>query len=81
MSGQLSFGQGRVDFIVTNLMQQHDRPALAALELGDQMMQALPRICGNLPAAQRANRHRKHCVDLFRLCVPCFASHLGQQVV
>ena len=38
---KLGLGQGGVDFPVADVMQQHGGAALAALELGDQVMTAL----------------------------------------
>ncbi|PWK59859.1 hypothetical protein C7455_106147 [Roseicyclus mahoneyensis] len=40
-SGQFRLGQGGVDFIVADLVQQNRGPALAAAQFGDQVMQAL----------------------------------------
>lgn len=41
VAGQLGLGQGGVDFVVADLMQQDGRAALAAFEFGDKMVQAL----------------------------------------
>ena len=38
---EFRFGQGRVNLVVANLMNKNGRPALAALEFGDQVMMAL----------------------------------------
>ena len=53
---QFHFRQRRVDLVVTDLVQPHDRPALAALQLGHKVMQALPGTGRNGPQAERANR-------------------------
>lgn len=55
IAGQLRFGQGGMDFIVTNLMQQHDRPALTPTQFRRQVMQALLGILRDRAIAQRAN--------------------------
>ncbi|GAW36951.1 hypothetical protein RA2_04026 [Roseovarius sp. A-2] len=44
LSRQFRFLQRRVYLVVTDLVQAHDRPALAALQLGHKVMQALPGI-------------------------------------
>ena len=44
VTGQFRLGQGGMDFRVADVMQQNHWAALAALELGDQMMQRLRRI-------------------------------------
>ena len=52
---QFGFGQGGMDFIMTDLMQQHDRPALAAAQLRRQVMQALLGILRNGAIAKWAD--------------------------
>ncbi len=49
---QLGLGQCRVDFVMANLVQQHRRPTFSTLQLGDQVMKALPGVGGNRPPAQ-----------------------------
>ena len=41
LARQFRLGQGRVDLVMADLMYTHDWPALAALQLGRQVMQAL----------------------------------------
>jgi len=41
IAGQFGLGQGGVDLVMANLVQQHGRPALAAAQLGRQVVQAL----------------------------------------
>ncbi len=52
---KFGFGQGRVDFVVADLMHTHDRPALAALQLGRQVVQALPGVRRDWAQADRAD--------------------------
>ena len=52
---QFGLGQGGVDFVVADLMHQNRGPALAAFELGDQMVQALAGYCRNGAATERAD--------------------------
>ena len=51
---QLGLAERRVNFIMANLMHQNDRPALAALQLGRQVMQALLGIRRDRAMADRA---------------------------
>ena len=60
VAGKLRLGQGRVDFIVANLMDQHARPLGAAFQLGDQMMFRLPDAWRDRPEAERADRIVAH---------------------
>lgn len=53
---QFRLRQRRMYLVVTDLVQAHDRPALAALQLGHKVMQALPGTGRNRPQAERANR-------------------------
>lgn len=52
---QFRLGSRGVDFVVADLMQEHDRPAFPAPELWDQVMQALWCAGKNWPLAERAN--------------------------
>lgn len=52
---QLGLGQRGVNFIVTDLVQSHHRAAFAALQLGNEMVQALPCIRRDGPVAQGAD--------------------------
>lgn len=56
LSGQFRFGQGRVDLAVANVVHQDSRAALAALQFGDQVMQALRDIWWYFTATQGAYR-------------------------
>lgn len=40
-AGKLGLGQGGVNFVVTDLMKQHRRPAFATPQAWDQVVQAL----------------------------------------
>jgi len=53
---KLGFGQGRVDLVMANLMQAHDRATFAAFELGHKMVKALTGLGRNGPPAQGTNR-------------------------
>lgn len=53
---QLCFCEGRVNFAVTDLMEQNHRPVLPAFQLWNQVVQALFRLGWNGASAQRANR-------------------------
>ena len=55
-AGKLGFGQGGVNFIVTDLVQEHGWPALAALEAGDKVVVALACFGRNRAVTQGANR-------------------------
>lgn len=57
---QFCFRQGGVDFVMANLMQQNDRPALAAAQLGRQVMQALFRIPRDRALTKRAKGQIVH---------------------
>lgn len=52
---KLGFRQRGVDLVVANLVQQDGRSALAAPELGDKVMLALPDMPGDGPAAEGTN--------------------------
>lgn len=54
-SGKLRLGKGRVNLVMADLMQQDRRPALAAAQAGDQVMQALLGAGRNGPVAERAD--------------------------
>ena len=62
-------------------MEQHDRAAFAALQLGDQMVQALPRIWRNGALTQRANRIFHGPLWLLRRALICGALCDEGQVV
>lgn len=53
---QFRLGQGRMDFIVTNLVQQHRRTALAAFQLGNEVVMGLLCMRRNGTPAKRALR-------------------------
>ena len=53
-AGEFGLGQGGVDFVVTDLVQKNGRPALAAPELGDEVVLALRHVPGDRAAAERA---------------------------
>src|SRR6056297_2377190 len=61
---QFRLAQRGVDLVVANLMKQHHRPALAAFQPGDQVMQALARLRRDRPAAKRAYRVLIHRFSL-----------------
>ncbi len=61
-AGQFSLGHRRVDFVMTNLMQQNDRPALTTFQLWDQMMQALLGVLWDRAVTQGADRRVFHSV-------------------
>ena len=52
---QFSLGQAGVDLVVTDLMQPHHRPALAALEPWHKVMQALLRLRRDRSATERTD--------------------------
>ncbi len=56
VTGKLGFGQGGVDFIVADLVQQYRRPALAAFESWHKVVQALPGLRRDRALAQGADR-------------------------
>ena len=56
VAGEFGFGQGGVDFLVTDLMQEHGWAVLAAPKPGDQVVQALRRVRRDRAAAEGANR-------------------------
>ena len=56
MPGEFSFGQGGVDFLVADVMQQDGRAAFAALEFGDQVMGRLRHVGRDRAQAKRADR-------------------------
>ncbi len=53
---ELRLAQRRVNLVVADLVEEHRRPALAAAELWDEVMQALARLGRNRAAAQGARR-------------------------
>ncbi len=55
-AGEVCLAQGCVDFVVTDLMQEHSWSALAALEARDQVMLALRGAGRDRAIAKRANR-------------------------
>lgn len=58
VSRQFGLGQGGVNLAVADVMQQNGRPALAAFEFRDQMMQALGNARRDRAQAERADRSR-----------------------
>ena len=54
VAGQFGFTQGGVDLVVTDLVQKHGGPALAASEFGDKVVLALADIPGDRAAAEGA---------------------------
>lgn len=54
---KLCLSQSGVNLVMANLMQTHDRTALATFELGDKVMKALARLGRDRALAERANRH------------------------
>ena len=59
-AGQFGLGQGSVNLIVANLMEQHDRPALAAAQFRRQVMKALLGIRRDRAVAKRADGQIAH---------------------
>ena len=53
---QIGFAECCVNFIVTDLVKQHRRPAFAAPKPWREVVQALPDIGGDGPVAKRADR-------------------------
>jgi len=53
-AGKLGLGQGGMDLIVADLMQQHCRPAFPATQFRDQVVQALFGIRRNRAITKRA---------------------------
>lgn len=64
---QFGFGQRGVYFIVTNLVEQHDRTALTAPKARGQMVQALLGVRWNRALAQGANRRTRRVIHRFFL--------------
>lgn len=54
-AGQLGLGQGGVDLVMANLVDQHGRPALAAAQFRHKVVQALRCVRRNRAVAERAN--------------------------
>ena len=54
-AGKLGLGQGGVDFVVTDLMQQYCRAALAAAQAREQVVQALLCLGRDRAFAKRAD--------------------------
>ena len=67
-AGQFGLGQGGVNLIVADLMQKHDRPALAAAQFRRQVMQALFRILRDRAVAKRADGRFGHRLQEWRGC-------------
>ena len=65
---QFRLGQGGVDLVVADLVQKHDRPALAAAQFRRQVMQALFRILRDRAAAKRADGRFGHRLQEWRGC-------------
>lgn len=59
---QFGLSQRGVNFIVANLMEQHDRAAFATLQLGHQMVEALTRLGRNRSIAKWADRILHACL-------------------
>jgi hypothetical protein len=57
-AGEFGFGKSGVDFLVTDMMYQNDRPAFATFQPGHQMMQALRHIGWDGAQTQRSGRIR-----------------------
>jgi|GEM_PF-6742386 len=51
-AGKLGLGHRGVDLVMAELVQKNRRPALAAAQTGDQVMQALLRVRRNGPVAE-----------------------------
>lgn len=54
-AGQFRLGQGGMNLIVADLVQQHGRPALATAQARDQMVQALRGVWRNRATTKRAS--------------------------
>lgn len=54
--GEVGLGQGRVDFLVADVMQKDGRPALSAAQPWRQVMQALRHVRRNRAPAQGTDR-------------------------
>ena len=59
-AGQLGLGQGGMNLVMADLMQQHRRPALSAAQLGHEMVQALRGIRRDRTVAQGTDRGGFH---------------------
>lgn len=57
---QFCLGQGGVDLVMADLVQKHDRPALAAAQFRRQVMEALLGIFWDRAMAKRANGRFGH---------------------
>ena len=58
--GKLGFGQGRMDLVVTNLMEKNRRSTLAAPKFRDEVVKALRDVRRDRTATERANRCITH---------------------
>ena len=56
VAGEFGLGQGGVDFLVTDLMQEHRGPVFTAPQPRDQVVQALGRVGRDRARAEGANR-------------------------
>ena len=65
---QFCLGQGSVDLVMADLVQKHDRPALAAAQFRRQVMQALFRILRDRAVAKRADGRFGHRLQEWRGC-------------
>ena len=54
--GKFGFGEGRMDFVVTDLMQKNGLPAFAAAQLWNEVVEALFGMGRDWPLAQGADR-------------------------
>ena len=57
-AGEFGFREGGVDFAVADLVEKYGRTALAAPELWDQVVMALPYACRNRALAGRGRWDR-----------------------
>ncbi|EAQ12690.1 hypothetical protein RB2654_15430 [Rhodobacterales bacterium HTCC2654] len=55
-TGKLGLGQGRVDFLVADVVEQHRLAAFAAFQARDQVMARLRNAFGDRAGADRADR-------------------------
>lgn len=65
IAGQFGLGKGRVDLVVADLVKKHGRAALAAPELGRQVMQALLRALRDRALAERADGQVFHAGEVW----------------
>ena len=58
--GKLGFGQGRMDLVVTNLMEKHRRSTFPAPKFRDEMVEALRDVRRNRTVTERTNGRIAH---------------------